>query len=84
MLTKQEILLGKGTRVESSRVREPRRTALPRARSLGFYGDGISFLVVFSQSFLLRVLPGGARLVQPRWMPVRRILGGGRTCGVSF
>ena len=31
-----------------------------------------------------RVLPGGARLVQPRWMPERRILGGGRTCGVSF
>ena len=29
MLTKQEILLGKGTWVESSRVREPRRTALP-------------------------------------------------------
>ena len=31
VLTKQEILLGKGTRVESSRVREPRRTALPRS-----------------------------------------------------
>ena len=30
VLTKQDILLGKGTRVESSRVREPRRTALPR------------------------------------------------------
>ena len=30
VLTKQEILLGKGTRVESSRVRESRRTALPR------------------------------------------------------
>ena len=29
VLTKQEILLGKGARVESSRVREPRRTALP-------------------------------------------------------
>ena len=29
LLTKQEILLGKGTWVESSRVREPRRTALP-------------------------------------------------------
>ena len=29
LLTKQEILLGNGTRVESSRVREPRRTALP-------------------------------------------------------
>ena len=28
VLTMQEILLGKGTRVESSRVREPRRTAL--------------------------------------------------------
>ena len=30
VLTKQEILLGKGTWVESRRVREPRRTALPR------------------------------------------------------
>ena len=30
VLTKQEILLEKGTWVESSRVREPRRTALPR------------------------------------------------------
>ena len=30
VLIKQEILLGKGTWVESSRVREPRRTALPR------------------------------------------------------
>ena len=29
VLTKQEILLGKGTWVESSRIREPRRTALP-------------------------------------------------------
>ena len=54
------------------------------ARSLGFYGDGISVQVVFGQSFWLRVLPGGARLVQPRWMPERRILGGGQTGGVSF
>ena len=30
VLTKQEILLGRGTRVESSMVREPRRTALLR------------------------------------------------------
>ena len=30
VLTKQEIFLGKGARVESRRVREPRRTALPR------------------------------------------------------
>ena len=54
------------------------------ACSLRFYGDGISFRVVFSQSFWLRVLPGGACLVQSRWMPERRILGGGRTCRVSF
>ena len=30
VLTKQEILLGKGARVESRRARGPRRTALPR------------------------------------------------------
>ena len=30
VLTKQEIFLGKGTRVESSRGRKPRRTALLR------------------------------------------------------
>ena len=54
------------------------------ACSLGFYGDGISFQVVFSQSFSLRVLPGGARLVRPTWMPERRILGGGWTGGFSF
>ena len=52
--------------------------------SLWFYGDGISFWVVFSQSFWLRVLPGGECLVKPRWMPERRILGGGQECGVSF
>ena len=51
---------------------------------LRFYGDGVSFWVVFSRSFWLRVLPGGAHLVQPRWMPARRILGGGWTGGVSF
>ena len=72
------------TQAESSRVRERRRTALPRGSQSRFYGDGISFRVVFSQSFWLRVLPGGACLVQPRWMLERRILGGGRTCGVSF
>ena len=30
------------------------------------------------------VIPGGAHLVQPRWMPDRRILGGGQTSGASF
>ena len=54
------------------------------ARSLGFYGDGISFRVVFGQSFYLRVFPGGAHISQPRWMLVRGILGRGWTWGVSF
>ena len=49
MLTKQEILLGKGAQVESSRVMETRRTALPCGS--WFYGNGVSFQVVFSQSF---------------------------------
>ena len=51
MLTKQEILLGKGTWVESSRVREPRRTALPCGLQSRLFGAGISFRVVFGQSF---------------------------------
>ena len=55
MLTKQEILLGRDTWVESSRVREPRRTALPHAlmviglvsrSSLANHSDSQSFLVV--------------------------------------
>ena len=40
VLTKQEILMGKGTHVESSRVREPRRIVLPRGlqyRVLGWW-----------------------------------------------
>ena len=51
VLTKQEILLGKGARVESRRVREPRRTALSHGLQSWFYGDGISFWVVLRQSF---------------------------------
>ena len=51
VLTKQETLLGRGAWAESSRVREPRRTALSCACSLGFYGDGISFWAVSGQSF---------------------------------
>ena len=65
VLTKQEILLGKDTQVESSRVREPRRTAvtwlavsgfmvmgLVSGLSLANHSDSESFLVVnalFSQ-----------------------------------
>ena len=54
------------------------------ARSLRFYGDGISFRVVFGQSFYFRIFPGGARIAKPRWMLARGILGSGWTRGVSF
>ena len=81
LLTKQEILSGRGAPVESSRVREPRRTALAVS---GFTVMGLVSRLSLAKSFWLRVLPGGARLVQPRWMPDVRILGGCRTCGVSF
>ena len=72
MQIKQEILLGRVAQVESSRVRESKRTA----HSLGFYGDGISFQVVSGQSFCLKVLPGGTHIVQSKWILTRRILGG--------
>ena len=45
VLIKQEILLGKGTWVESSRVREPRRTALPRGSWLTVSGFMVMELV---------------------------------------
>ena len=33
MLTKQKTLLGRGAQVESNRLREPKRTTLPRVHS---------------------------------------------------
>ena len=51
MLTKQEILLERSIWVDSGRVREPKRLLCHVVYSLGFYGDGISFQVVFGQSF---------------------------------
>ena len=43
MLTKQEVLLERGAQMESSRVREPRRTALPQSwlAVLGFMVMGL-------------------------------------------
>ena len=82
MLTKQDILLGKGIRVESSRVREPRRTA-GWLSVLGFMVMGLVSrwsLANHSNSVFL----GGARMAQPRWMLARGILGSGQTRGVSF
>ena len=45
MLTKQETLLKEGTWVESSRVRKPKRTALPRATWLAVSGFMVMGLV---------------------------------------
>ena len=84
VLTKQEILLGKDTRADSSRVRGPRRTALPRLTVLGFMVMGLVSRLSLANHSDSRVFPGGASLVQPRWVPERRMLGGGWTCGVSF
>ena len=50
----------------------------------GFMVMGLVSELSFANHSDSRILPGGARLVQPRWMQERRILGGGRTCGVSF
>ena len=80
MLTKHEILLGKGARVESSRVKEPRRTALPQLTILGFMVMGsVSGLSLAnhsdSESFLV---------VHALFSQERRILRGGWTCGVPF
>lgn len=42
VLTEEEILLGRGARVESHRVRELRRTALPRdSEASGFMERGL-------------------------------------------
>ena len=66
---------GKGLLGEEQGVRGPRGTALPCGLQSQVYGDEMSFWVVSGQSFGLRVLPGGASIVQPRWVPARRILG---------
>ena len=51
VLTKQKIFLGKGSWVERVGEGNPGELLCHVARSLGFYGDGISFRVVFGQSF---------------------------------
>ena len=71
VLTKQETLLGRGSQVESSGVRELRRTALPLSLAVsGFMVMGsVSALSLASHS------DSGACIAQPRWIPARRILG---------
>ena len=84
MLTKQETLLGRDAQAESSRIGEPGGTTLPmRLAALSFMVIGlISRLSLANHSDLGSFL--GVCMAQPRWMPVRRILGGGRIHVVSF
>ena len=52
VLTKQKTLLGRGSRVESSRVREARRTALPTWLAVsGFMGMGLDFGLSLASHF---------------------------------
>ena len=84
VLTKQEILLGRGPQGQrAGGSGNPAELLCHVVCSLGFYGDGISFQVISDQSLWLRVLPGGTCIAHPRWMSAR-ILGGDRICGVTF
>ena len=80
VLTKKDTVLRRGTQAEISRVRELRRTALWCGLQSCILWSGISFQLFFGQSFWIR----GTGIAQPRWMPASRILGSGRTHGVSF
>ena len=73
MLTKQEILLGKGTRVEGSRVRKPRRTALPRGSQCT---GGVSFKPFPNSS-------GWWRLISSIFLMVTMVPGQGGAVSIS-
>ena len=84
MLTKQEIFIGKvhlGGEQEGKGTQENCSAAWLAVSGLMVMGL-VSRLSLANHTG--SVLPGGARLVQPRWMPEGRILGGGRTWAVSF
>ena len=51
MLTKQELLLGRALGWRAGGEGNPGELLCRVAHSLGFYGDGINFQVVFGQSF---------------------------------
>ena len=83
MLIKQEILLGKGTRVESSSKGTQENSSTVWLPVLGFMVMGLVSgwsLANHSNS----VIPGGARIAQTRWMLAKGILGAGQTRSVSF
>ena len=98
ILTKQKTLLGRGAQTESNKVREPRRTALPRGSQSHFMIMIIllAFQIVSGQSscsypylIWLSILLNSplaflARTSQPRWIPVQGFWEFGRTyCGLT-
>ena len=83
MLTKQEILLERAPGGEQQGKGTQENSSVTWLAVLGLMVMGLVsrlFLANHSDS----VFPGGARLVQSRWTPERRILGGGWTYAVSF
>ena len=67
--------------MESSRVREPRRNALPHGSQSRFYSDGIMgglWPIILIQSLSWWRMHCSAK------MDAMRVLGSGRTRGVSF
>ena len=62
MLKKQEILWGKGTPAESSRLREPRTALSPRLAVSGFTLMGLVYRLSLGSHSDSRVLPDGAAL----------------------
>ena len=51
MLTKQEIFIAKGHPGGEQEGKGTQENCFANGHSLGIYGDGISFRVVFGQSF---------------------------------
>ena len=85
VLTKQRTLLGRGAQAESSREREPRRTALPRGSQAPVLWEWGELPGCLHPVVLLSLLEGTwsgagsfwvACAPQPRWIPAPRILGG--------
>ena len=84
MLTKQERFLGRGPQAKSSRVRTQENRFVTWLPVSGSMVIGLASRLSLTNHFHSRVLPGGTRIAQRRWMAARRILGGGQTHGVSF
>ena len=83
VLTKQEILLERAPGGEQEGKGTQNSSVTWLALS-GFMVMGLVSGLSLANHSDSRVLPSGAWLVQPRWMPERMMLRGGCTCGVSF